>query len=310
MNKRVKVFGPATVANVACGFDVLGFPLEGLGDIVSVERNNKKRIIIETITGDEGKLSKDIKKNTCGVSIEAYMNHYKINEGVSIYLEKKLPLGSGLGSSSASAAASLVGVNMLFEKTNDIRNLIPFAMESEKMASGSAHADIVAPALLGGITLIRSYKPLDILSIPTPSDLICITISPKISINTKEARKLLPKNITLKEATQQWGNLAATILGFCKKDYTILKNSLEDVLIEKYRSKLIPNFSQIKKSALENGAIACSISGSGPTIFALSNKKDIALKIAQAMELVYQKNKMSYKIHISKINKKGATIIS
>ncbi len=310
MSDSIKVFAPATVANVACGFDVLGFAVDAPGDVVSMQLNTTKKITIKSIKGDGGRLPLDASKNTAGVAVQAFLSHLKIEQGVDISIEKNLPLGSGMGSSAASSAAAVVAVNELMGKPLSRQELIPFAMEAERIACGAAHADNVAPAIMGGFVLIRSYAPLDIIRISSPTELFCTVITPDIELRTEDARKVLKQEISMRDAIEQWGNLAGLIVGLLQKDYALIGRSLQDVIVEPLRALLIPGFEEVKQSALESGVLGCSISGSGPSIFALSTSSAIANKAGEAMLTALKEIGLDGKVYVSKINDEGARIIS
>ncbi|MCU0390163.1 MAG: homoserine kinase [Thermoflexibacter sp.] len=310
MNKQIRVFAPATVANVACGFDVLGFALNEPGDEVLLQTNDTGEVTISKIIGDGGKLPLNAQKNTAGVVVKQYLNHIGSSQGIDIQLHKKMPLGSGLGSSAASAVASLFAVNELMGAPLSRTQLLPFAMEGERIACGAGHADNVAPALLGGFVLIRSYAPLDVVSIPFPKDLVATVIHPQIEIRTEDARSILKKSILLKDAIQQWGNIGGLIAGLIQGDYELIKRSLQDVIIEPVRSLLIPNFDKVKQAALANGALGCSISGSGPSIFALSTSLSLAGDIASAMRKELKIIGIDCDVYISPINKIGPKVLN
>lgn len=310
MKASIRVFAPATVANVGCGFDILGFAVEQPGDEVVIKLSKEPGVTITKITGDGGLLPLNINKNTAGFSVVEFLKHIKSNQGLEIELHKKMPLGSGLGSSAASSIASLVATNILLGSPLKKKELLPFAMQAEKQACGTAHADNVAPALLGGFILIRSYDPIDIIQIPTPENLFCTIIHPQIQIRTEDARKILKKRIMLKDAVVQWGNTAGLIAGLMKPDYELIGRSLQDVIIEPIRSILIPAFEKIKNTALKAGALGCSISGSGPSVFAFSRSKIIAGRAGQSMQEKFKALAVDSEIYISKINKEGPKIIS
>lgn len=250
----VRVYAPATVANVACGFDVLGFALYEPGDEVILRKNHTGKIEIILITGDEGKLSRDATKNTAGVVVDSFLKHLGLRIGISIELHKKMPLGSGLGSSAASAVAALFAINELMGQPLTRMELLPFAVEAERVACGTAHADNVAPALLGGFTLVRSYDPLDVVKLPVPSELFATVVHPHIEIRTEDARSILRKSVPLKDAIAQWGNVGGLVAGLLMADYALISRSLHDQIVEPMRSLLIPNFAQVKKAAMEAGA--------------------------------------------------------
>jgi homoserine kinase len=307
--KDIKVFASATVANVACGFDVLGFAVDNPGDEVIVKLKSSPGVKISKITGDGGVLSLDAEKNTAGVSIVRFLHHLKSKQGVEVSLNKKMPLGSGLGSSAASAVAGVFAINQLLGMPLSQQELLPFAMEGERLACGSAHADNVAPSLLGGFVLIRSYDPLDVIKIPTPPNLYCTIIHPQIEVQTKDARDILRKKILMSDAIIQWGNVAGLIAGLMKSDYDLIGRSMHDVIVEPIRSILIPGFDNVKSNALNAGAIGCGISGSGPSIFALSKSNAIAEKVGKSMKEVFDALQIGNEVYVSKINNSGPQIL-
>ena len=310
MGKSIKAFAPATCANVACGFDVLGFAVESPGDEVTITLNDTEEIVIKSISGDEGKLPLDAEKNTISLVIKRYLEHIGSKQGVDIELRKQMPLGSGLGSSAASSVVGIYALNELLDRPLAVKDLLPFAMEGERLASGSAHADNVAPALLGGFVLVRSYDPLEVISLPTPENLWATIIHPHIEVKTKDARSILREEIPLKDAVVQWGNLGGLVAGLYSNDYDLIGRSLKDVIIEPIRSLLIPGFAEAKQAALDNGALGSSISGSGPSIFALSKDETTARKIGEAMTAVYKDIQIGSEVYISKVNSQGPKIIS
>jgi homoserine kinase len=310
MSSSIKIFAPATVANVTCGFDILGFAVHQPGDEVVLKLAGSSGITIKEIKGDGGLLPKDVDKNTVSVAIKAYLDHLKMDVGVEICLEKKMPLGSGLGSSAASAVAGVFGINELLGRPLSISELLPFAMKGEAEACGEAHADNVAPALLGGFVLIRSYRPIDVVKIDAPKDLFASIVHPQIEIATKDARSILKKSVLLKDAVTQWGNVAGLITGLIKEDYDLISRSMEDVIVEPVRAMLIPGFEQVKAAALDTGALGCGISGSGPSIFSLSRSLDTATKVAHAMEQCFIDLDISSDVFISPVNQQGPLILS
>jgi len=309
MAKSIKVFAPATVANVACGFDVLGFAVDAPGDVVTMQLTDKPGIVITSISGDGGRLPKAAEKNTAGVAVNAFLQHLNLTQGVEITIEKNLPLGSGMGSSAASSAAAVVAINELLGKPLSREALVPFAMEAERIACGAAHADNVAPAIMGGFVLIRSYAPLDLIRIPSPDNLYCVVITPNIELRTEDARKVLKQEITMKDAIEQWGNLAGLIAGLMQKDYALIGRSLQDVIVEPMRALLIPGFEEVKIAAIESGVLGCSISGSGPSIFALATSKQIAENAGASMKTALNKIGLDGTIYVSQINDAGTKVI-
>jgi homoserine kinase len=308
--ESVKIFAPATVANVACGFDVLGFAVHNPGDEVILKLNNINKVVIKAITGDEGRLTKIAERNTVSISIIKYLEHIGSAQGVDVVLNKKMPLGSGLGSSAASAVAGVYAINELLGRPLKPENLLPFAMEGERIACGSAHADNVAPALYGGFVLVRSYNPLDIVKLPTPKDLYATIIHPQIEVQTKDAREILKKELLLKDAVIQWGNVAGLVTGLFTSDYDLIGRSLHDVIIEPVRSILIPGYGRVKHAALEAGALGCSISGSGPSIFALCKGRETAHRVAHAMQDGFDRISIENEAYISEINQVGPLILN
>jgi homoserine kinase len=311
MKKEVRAFAPASVTNVGCGFDVLGFALEKPGDEVVVRLQNSKDIIIKKISGDEGRLSKDIERNTAGIAVKSFLNETGFEKGIEIELHKKMAFGTGLGSSAASAVAAVVALDHLLQTKLSKRELLKFALEGEKLTSGGKyHADNVAASLYGGLVIVRYGDDPDVVNIDYPEDLHCTIVYPHIIMNTSDMRKLLKKEITLSDAVKQWGNIASLVAGFIKKDYDLISKSINDFIVEPVRSLLIPSFYEMKKAAFDAGSIGCSISGSGPSLFALSRSKTKAKKIANEMKKVLDEIEIEYDIYISQINRKGPKILS
>lgn len=309
MKNSIKVFAPATVANLSAGFDVLGLALHQPGDEVEMSLNNANKVIIEKITGDQGKLSLNPEKNTVGSVVIDYLKQRDLHVGVTIKLHKKMPFGSGLGSSSASAVAGLMAINELVDQPLKKINLLPLAMEGERVACGTAHADNVAPSLLGGVTLIRSYHPLDVVQLPYPKDLFIGLVYSHVNIPTAEARKIIKSKIFLKDAITQWGNVAGLVSGFCLQDNHLIGRSLHDVIIEPSRAVLIPFFYEMKEMALQNQALGFGISGSGPTVFALYNDENTAQLSTKKIQTFLKQHKVTSDIFVSTINNNGAIII-
>ena len=309
MAESIKIFAPATVANVACGFDIFGLAVDNPGDEVILTKRADDQIIITEITGDEGKLTKNPEKNTVSVPILRYLEKLGIKQGFDIRLHKKMPLGSGLGSSSASSVAGVYGVNKLLGEPFKTGELLPFSMEGERVACGAAHADNVAPALLGGFVIIRSYEPLDFVKINTPENLYVSIVHPDIEVNTKDARIILKQEAILKKIIAQTGNVAGLVVGLMTNDYPLIGRSMTDYLIEPNRSILIPFFNEVKETALAHGALGASISGAGPSIFAFSEGKETAEKVGLAMRHVFKKGEIETNLFVSKINQNGPKIL-
>ena len=309
--KEIRVFAPATVANVACGYDVLGFAINEPGDEVVVRHSDKPGLRITKITGDDGKLPKTVEGNTAGVAALDLLRHLGMTDrGIEMEIHKKMPFGSGLGSSAASAVAGVYAVNKLIGEPLSKKQLLPFAMTGEASADGAYHADNVGPSLLGGIVFIRSNQELDIAQLPVPKDLYAAVVHPDIEILTKVAREILPKEIPLENATQQIGNLGGLICGLIQSDYGLISRSIHDVIAEPRRQKLIPEFYKAKRAALSNGALGFSISGAGPSVFALCEGKETATKVAAAVSQVFTDIGLTNQQHVSEINQKGAITLS
>ena len=307
--ESIKVFAPATVANVACGFDVLGFAVDSPGDEVVLTKTNTGKVVIKEITGDEGRLPKNPMSNTVSISIIQFLEKIGSGQGIEITLHKKMPLGSGLGSSAASTVAGVFAINELMGNPLTRAELLPFAMEGERLACGSAHADNVGPALMGGFVLIRSYDPLDVIKIPTPKELYATIIHPQIEVQTKDAREILRKQIPIKSAIIQWGNVGGLVAGLMMSDYGLIGRSLQDVIVEPIRSILIPGFDQVKQAAMEAGALGGSISGSGPSMFTLSKDRETAERVGKAMETEFKKINIGNEVYVSKINENGPVVM-
>ncbi|MCL8006228.1 homoserine kinase [Gelidibacter japonicus] len=304
MNKNeIKIFSPATVANVSCGYDVLGFCLDTIGDEMVIRKTVRKGIYITKIEGYD--LPLDATKNVAGVSALAMIADAKPDFGFEIEIYKNIKPGSGIGSSSASASGSVFAINELLGKPYTKTQVTDFAMKGESLASGSKHADNLAPGIFGGFTLVKSISPLEILQLPTPKDVYATIIHPQIEIKTSDARAILPKTFPLKDAITQWANLGSFVHALHTSDYELLKRSLQDVIVEPHRSQLIPHFAEVKLAALQHGALGASISGAGPAIFALSKGIENAKNVEKAMREVYSKTAIDFETYVSKINIEG-----
>lgn len=305
--KEIKVFCPATIANISCGFDVLGVALDAVGDEMVIRKVNEKGIRITKLTGQD--LPMQTLQNVAGVAGLALLDASDYDGGFEIEIYKKIKAGSGIGSSAASSTGAVWAMNELLGKQFSTLELVKFAIEGERLASGVAHADNVAPALFGGFTLVRSYEPLDVIAIPSPSELYATVIHPQIEVKTSDSRKILKTNITLADGIKQWGNVGGIVAGLFKEDYDLIGRSLVDHIVEPIRSILIPGFDNVKSSALSSGALGCGISGSGPSIFAFSKGEETAKKVAEAMKAVYQNIGIDYDVHVSKINPEGIKVL-
>lgn len=304
------VFAPATVANVVCGFDVLGFAVDEPGDEVVMRMTDKPGITISKITGDNGRLPLDPAKNTVSVSVQHYLKSVnRLDVGLDIELHKKMPIGSGLGSSSASTVAGLYAIKTLLGDDNDPAKLLPFAMKGEEMACGQGHADNVAPALMGGFVLIRSYDPLDIVRLPHPKDLWCAIVFPDVDVPTREARQIIRNKISMKDAVTQWGNIAGLVSGLFLQDIDLIGRSMKDILVEPVRSMLIPDFYKMREMAMELGAVSFGISGSGPSVFAFAKDEQTARAITQKLQKHLTGIGIGSNTYVSTINDKGPRVI-
>ena len=304
---EIKIFCPATIANLNCGFDVMGLCLEGIGDEMIIRKVAEKGIRITKISGAD--LPIETEKNVAGVAGLALLNATESEYGFEIEIHKKIKAGSGIGSSSASAAGAVFGINELLGKPFTKNELVYFAMKGEVVASGSEHADNVAPCLLGGFTLVRGYNPLDVIKIESPDELYAVVLHPHIEVKTSDSRAVLKPEVSLKDAITQWGNLGGLIAGLYTKDYELIGRSLTDVIVEPARKHLIPNFDKVKQAALQNGALGSGISGAGPSIFALCKGEISAKAVAKSMSDSYQNTGIPFDIHISKVNDEGTKII-
>ena len=279
MNK-VRVFAPATVANMGCGFDVMGMTLDGVGDVISVEVLDGEGISIINNSGVE--LPEDVDSNVVTPAVRALLAAYGECKKVLITIEKKIAPGSGIGSSAASSAAAVYALNVALGRPFSDERLVEFAMEGEKLISGGTpHADNVGPSLLGGVVLLRSYEPLDIVRLPVPDNFCCSVAHPEIMVSTRMAREVLPKEIPLRTAVKQWGNVAGLVAGLSLKDVYLVGRAMCDVVVEPYRKRFIPQFDELREKVLAVGALAMNISGAGPSVFALSADMKVAERVGK-----------------------------
>jgi homoserine kinase len=301
----IKVLAPGTVANLVCGFDILGLCLNEPNDMMEVRLLDTKEIIIKSADGYP--LPLDPAQNTAGAPLIEMIAELNETVGFEVVIHKHIKPGSGIGSSAASAAGSVVAANHLLDNKFSKQDLVRFAMFGEKVASGVKHADNVAPCIYGGVTLIQSIHPLNIVTIPAP-DLFVTIVHPQIELLTSDARQILRKEVLLKDAIRQWGNIAGLVAGFMKNDYELIGASLEDVIIEPVRSILIPGFDEVKKKCKEAGAMGGGISGSGPSIFMLSKTEATAKAVETIMKTIYDRIGIPYHTYVTTINKEGVKI--
>ncbi len=304
---EVSVLAPATVANVVCGFDCLGFALGDPCDEMTVRKIDRREVRI--INHDDFGLPTDPSKNVAGVALQAVIEAANLDHGFEVEITKKIMPGSGIGSSAASACGAVVAANALIGERFSKLELVDLAMEGEALASGSRHADNLAPCIYGGFTLVRSTDPLDIVEIDFPP-LFATVIHPQIEIKTSEARAMLPKEVPLKSAIRNWSNLGALVAALAKGDYALIARSLEDTIVEPVRKSLIPRFDEVRSAALAAGALGGGISGSGPSIFMLSQTRLGAEAVANAMSQVFEGTGFEFNIHNSQIAPKGVVIVT
>lgn len=309
MKKTVRAYAPATVANASSGFDVLGFALEAPGDIVICKASDKPGIHILPLTGAFSSLPNDPRLNTAGVAVQALLKAKNLSLHMELEIQKGVPIVGGMGSSASSAVAAVVAVNECFDLGLSLRELLPFVLESERVATGVPHADNAAPSLLGGFTLIHSLDPLDIVSLATPAAFSCALVHPHLHIKTRDAREILPHSVPMGTATKQMGHIASFVAGLYQEDLDLIRRSMTDELAEPHRGGLIPGYLEVKAAALEQGALGCGISGSGPSLFALCPNAEIAQKAGLAMEQAFLRVNMKSDLYISAISQQGARIL-
>jgi len=305
--KKVKISAPATVANLVCGFDILGMALNDPNDIMEVSLLDEPVIRIKH--ADNYDLPVEPAKNVAGAALLALLEACDDKIGFEVVINKYIKPGSGLGSSAASSAGAVVAANHLLGNIFSKEDLVRFAMNGEKVASGVKHADNLAPCIYGGVTLIRAILPLDIIPLSAPP-LHVTVVHPQIEVKTSDARQILRKEVQLKNAIMQWGNIAGLVTGFLKSDYALIGRSLEDVIIEPVRSILIPGFDEVKMNSKEAGALGGGISGSGPSIFMLSQEEKTAREVEKIMKNVFQNIGVEYKTYVTSINYEGVKVVS
>ena len=304
--EKVNVFAPATVANVGPGYDILGFALNSPGDIVRACRVSGKGVSIKKISGDNGFLPLNPEKNTASIAALSVMERLGVkNEGLELELEKGMPLNSGLGSSGASAVAGAYAALKIFGSDEEKINFVEDCMNAEGAVSGF-HADNVGPSLLGGFVLIKGYEPLDVVKLPAPESLVAVVINPNCEVSTRKAREIIPKEIPMKSLVRNSGNVSGIVAGILMNDLKLIGRSVNDCVVEPVRATLIPGFDSVKKSALEAGALGCSISGSGPSVFAFADSEKRGEEIAKAMREAFSRAGLSSKKFVSRVNNEGA----
>jgi homoserine kinase len=307
----ITAFAPATVSNVGCGFDVLGFALQEPGDFVTARPRDGGGVEITAIEGDGGRLPRDPARNTAGAAAQALLRRLGTVHGVSLEIRKGMPLASGIGSSGASAVAAVVAVNELFGRPAPMDVLLSCAMEGEIAGCGAAHPDNVGPSLLGGFRLARSASPPDLVRLPVPDGLSCALLHPHIEVSTQSARALLGDSVPLHAAVRQWGNLGALVAGLFLNDLALVSRALEDHVAEPKRAALVPGLHEVKRAASAAGALGCSLSGAGPSMFALCASLDVAQQVGQAMQEAYTAaTKVDSDLWVSAVGARGAYVVT
>ena len=307
MNK-IKIKSPATVANLSCGYDILGLCLDKPYDYIEIEKINTNKVIIDILDSNFSNVPSNPKQNTGGVPALLIKKDMDLDFGFNIKIKKGIPLCGGLGSSAATAAGVVFGINKILDDVLSFDKMIEYALEGEKLSSDTPHADNIAPCILGGLVLVKKTYPIDVVRLPIGPFYLAL-LHPNVIINTKDARKILPQKIMLKDAVKQWGNISALTYAFSTNDIKLISSSMKDYIIEPIRSKLIDGFDSIKNAAIDAGAIGSSISGSGPTIFALCECKESALNVMLSMEATAKKNNLEFNSYVSPVNHSGPQII-
>ena len=309
MKESTTAFAPASVSNVACGFDIMGFALEEPGDRVTVRRASERGVRIVGIHPEGLTLPYDAASNTAGAPVIAMLEASGADTGLEIEIHKGLPVGSGIGSSAASAVAAALACDRVLGTEYTHEKLLDFALAGERIASRATHVDNLAPCLWGGFVLVRGYDPIDVVRLSVPEDLWCTVVCPSLEIKTEEARRLLPQMVPLRDVVAQTGNAAGLVAGLISGDFGLIGRSLQDRIAEPARAGLIPGFAEMKKAALEAGALGCSISGSGPALFALSASQGVARAAGLAMGRELQTRSLDHQLFVSRISPRGACII-
>lgn len=306
---KVRVFAPATVANMGCGFDIMGMTLDGVGDVLSVEVSEGDGLSIINQSGVE--LPDDVEKNVITPAVRALMAEYGQKRMVEVTVERKISPGSGIGSSAASSAAAVVALNEALGCPFSAERLVEFAMEGEKLISGGTpHADNVGPSILGGVVLLRGYHPLDIVRLPVPDNFCCSVAHPEIMVSTRMARDVLPKQIPLRLAVEQWGNVAGLVAGLAAGDVALVGRAMQDVVVEPHRKQFIPGFDDLREKVLAAGALAMNISGAGPSVFALSSDMAVAECVGEVMREHFAQQGIGSDIYVCNVSNQGARVLN
>ncbi len=307
--KRIKVFAPASIANLGCGFDIMGMALDEVGDVLEMTLDEDGKGI-SIVNETDVPLPADPEDNVITPVLRKFFALTGKTGRVDVRVLKKIFPGSGIGSSAASSAAAAFGINELFGAPLGEEDVVVCAMEGENLASGGYHADNAAPAVMGGITLIRGYEPLDIIKLPVPGNLYCPVIHPHLTVSTKQARSILPKEIPMHTAVTQWGNVGGLVAGLCSGNIELVGRSMRDAVAEPFRKQFIPGFDELRAKLLGAGALAMNISGSGPSVFALASRSDIAQRVGAIMERHFAQQGILSETYVVKVSNKGARLIA
>lgn len=305
--KRVRVFAPATIANMGCGFDIMGLALDSVGDILEMTATEGDGISITNKS--EAKLPEDIENNVITPVIRKFLEMTGLSAHIDVTVLQKINPGSGIGSSAASSAAAAYGMNQLFDCPLTDDEMVLCALEGEYLASGGYHADNAAPAVLGGIVLIRGYEPLDLVRIPVPENFYCAVVHPQIVVSTKAAREVLPKAVPMHDAVSQWGNVGGLVAGLYTGNIGLVGRSMKDFVAEPYRKKFIPGFDELREKILAAGALAMNISGSGPSVFSLSEKRETADRVGEIMKDHFNSLGINNNVYVVKVSDSGAKLL-
>ena len=307
MKKSLRVFAPASIANLGCGFDIMGLALDDVGDILDIVATEGNGLSITNAT--DVPLPEDPEMNVITPVVRKFMDMTGNSANIEITVRQKIYPGSGIGSSAASSAAAAYGLNELFGCPLSEEEVVICAMEGENLASGGYHADNAAPAVMGGIVMIRGYEPLDLVKLPVPGNFYCTVVHPSIVVTTKEAREIMPKEIPMHTAVSQWGNVGGLVAGLYSGNVGLIGRSMKDAVAEPYRKKFIPDFDKLRKKILKCGAVAMNISGSGPSLFALSDNQETAVKAQKIFKEHFDFLGIDSEVYVEKVSNKGAKLL-
>lgn len=306
--QSITVKAPATVANLGSGFDLMGLAIHQTADEVTVTERSDNQVILQEIIGDGGLLPRETAENTCTVAIVSLLKHLDSNKGFDVILKKHIAFNSGLGSSASSAVAGVFAVNALLGNPLSKKDLIPFAVDGEYVASKGFHGDNVAPCMLGGITYIQSLNPLCIEQLAYPENTFIVVLYQYVKVSTAEARAILPKQYDKAVVIQQTARTAALLTGLNTSNHKLIQFGLGDEIATPYRKQLIPHFDALEDEAMKNGAVGFNISGSGPSVFAWCNGEEKANQVKQAWQTFMQAKAQPFEIYCSPINNEGVSI--